>query len=138
MNFDFRCTISDLRTKLNTMDKNDLIKRIKIFVISVLRLCEKLPKSEINNVLRNQLVRCATSVGANHRAACRAKSMADFINKLKIVEVEADETIYFLELLEELDTKNINEIEKLHLEANELLSIIVASIKTARNNQLAK
>jgi four helix bundle protein len=118
------------------MDKNDLIKRIKIFVINVLRLCEKLPKSEIYYVFRNQLLRCASSVGANHRAACRAKSTADFINKLKIVEEEADESIYFLELLKEFETKNTSEIERLLLEANELLSIFVASIKTARNNQL--
>jgi four helix bundle protein len=72
-------------------------------------------------------------MGANYRAASRAKSTADFINKLKIVEEEADESLYWLELLKELD-KNNPEIDRLLKEGNELLAITVASIKTARFN----
>jgi four helix bundle protein len=82
-----------------------------------------------------QLIRCSSSVGANYRAACRAKSLADFINKLKIVEEEADESIYFMELIEELDTSRKEKLMLLKKEAHELLSIIVASINTARNKK---
>ena len=93
-----------------------------------------LPKTMVNSVFARQLLRCASSVGANYRAACRAKSNADFINKLKIVEEEADESIYFLELIEYVDNgSNKRQIEKLLIEANELLSIFVASIKTIKS-----
>ena len=84
------------------------------------------------NAFCNQLIRCSSSVGANYRAACRAKSDADFINKLKIVEEEADESMYFLELLLQVSDKEHKEIKRLHREANELLSIVVVSIKTMR------
>ena len=80
-----------------------------------------------------QIVRCATSIGANYRAACRAKSDADFLNKLKIVEEETDETLYWLEILEDgnfVDSKSLDELKK---ETNEILSIIVASIRTVKN-----
>ena len=97
----------------------------------------KLPSSRAFNAYVNQLIRCSSSVGANYRASQRAKSTADFINKLKIVEEEADESIFFLELLSEINKEaNIQqEIFILMKEGNEILSIIVASIKTARNNQ---
>ena len=85
------------------------------------------------NAYCNQLIRCSSSVGANYRAACRAKSDADFINKLKIVEEEADESMYFLELLLQVTNKEHQEMKRLHAEGNELLSIVVASIKTMRN-----
>ena len=111
----------------------DLIIRTKKFAIEIIQICDKLPKSITFNVLTIQLIRCSTSIGANYRAARRAKSEADFINKLKIVEEETDETMYFLELLKEIDNNNTNDIENLIAEANELLSIIVVSIKTARS-----
>ena len=83
---------------------------------------------------KRQLIRCCTSVAANYRAACRAKSNADFINKLKTVEEECDETMFWLEFLREIgtDIENHNSHEK---EFNELLAIVVASIKTARNRK---
>lgn len=109
--------------------------RTKKFAIDVWRLCEKLPKSREYNAYCNQLIRSSSSVGANYRAACRAKSTADFINKLKIVEEEADESMYFLEILKEINKDNRDEEIGLHTEANELLSIVVASIKTTRANQ---
>lgn len=86
------------------------------------------------DVLTRQIVRCATSVGANYRAACRAKSRPDFIAKLKIVEEEADETIYWLDLLVSAGFlgKEIGEIHQ--KEANEIVSMIVASLKTARQS----
>jgi len=112
----------------------DLKTRTKMFAIKCWRLCLKIPNSREYNAWVRQLIKCSSSVGANYRASQRAKSTADFINKLKIVEEEADESVYWLELfLEVLDT-NHDEIKKLIKEANELLAITVASIKTARAN----
>ena len=115
----------------------DMKARIKKFTIDCALLCSKLPNSREFNAYVNQLIRSSSSVGANYRASQRAKSTADFINKLKIVEEEADESNFFLEILLEI---NKNEDLKLEMntllkEGNEILSIVVASIKTARNNQ---
>ena len=114
------------------MNKHDLINRTKRFAIDVINICNKLPRGTAINVLSSQLIRCSSSIGANYRAACRAKSSADFINKLKIIEEETDETIYFLELLKEMNNCDLKLIDNLINEANELLAIFVASIKTAR------
>ncbi len=114
------------------MTPQNLKDRTKQFAISTLSYLEKLPNKNPFYAVNNQLTRCSMSVGANYRAASRAKSSADFINKLKIVEEECDETMYFLEILLELIPSDKSEIEILHKEANELLSITVASIKTAR------
>lgn len=111
-----------------------LKKRTKKFALDCWNLCSKFPKTREYDAFCRQLIRCSSSVGANYRAACRAKSKADFIHKLKIVEEEADESMYFLELFKEIDSKNKIQIEILIKEANELVSIIVASIKTIRNN----
>ncbi len=115
------------------MNKQDLIDRTKTFAINVYRLCDRLPDSVAGTIYKRQLLRCSSSVGANYRAACRAKSTADFINKLKIVEEETDESIYFLELLLEVHGGFKDIIEPLVKEGNELLAIFVASIKTVRN-----
>ena len=115
--------------------KEVLKKRTKRFAMDCWHLCTKFPVSREFSAYCNQLIRCSSSVGANYRAACRAKSDADFINKLKIVEEEADESMYFLELLLEVSVKEHKEINRLHVEVNELLSIIVASIKTMRNRK---
>jgi four helix bundle protein len=112
--------------------KQQLKNRTKRFAIDCWFLCAKLPKSREYDAFCRQLIRCSSSVGANYRAACRAKSEADFINKLKIVEEEADESMYFLEIFLEIGSGQENEINRLLKEANELLSIIVASIKTMR------
>jgi four helix bundle protein len=79
--------------------KSELIKRTKCFAVRIIRLVESLPKTQTGNVIGRQLLRSGTSVGANYRAACRAKSTADFINKLKIVEEEADETLYWIRVI---------------------------------------
>lgn len=118
------------------INPQNLKDRTKKFAISVLRYLEKLPNRNPYNSVNNQLTRCAMSVGANYRAASRGKSTADFINKLKIVEEECDETMYFIEVLLELIPTDKSELELLHKEANELLSITVASIKTARQKQV--
>lgn len=115
--------------------KEVLKERTKKFAIECWRLCAKYDKGREYDAFCRQLIRCSSSVGANYRAACRAKSTADFINKLKIVEEETDETMYFLEILNEIDIKRRDEIKILYAEANELLSIVVASIKTLRNRE---
>ncbi|MBT8285293.1 MAG: four helix bundle protein [Flavobacteriaceae bacterium] len=113
----------------------DLKFRTKRFAIDCWKLCKNIPKSREYDAWARQLIRCSSSVGANYRASQRAKSAADFINKLKIVEEEADESIYWLELFQEVLGKSKKEIILLKQEANELLAIIVASIKTARKNK---
>lgn len=101
-------------------------------------LCSKLPKTREYNAYVNQLIRSSSSVGANYRAPQRAKSNADFIHKLKIVEEEIDESHYFLELIFEIakmeEIHPEKEFEPLLKEANELTAIIVASLKTAKNH----
>jgi four helix bundle protein len=118
--------------------KEIMLKRTKKFAIDCWILCSKLPKSREYNAYVNQLIRCSSSVGANYSSSQRAKSSADFINKLKIVEEEADESNFFLEILLEITTiekLNLNhEIEILTKEANELVAITVSSIQTARIN----
>jgi four helix bundle protein len=82
----------------------DLKGRYKMFAINVGTLIQKLPKNTVNIAYSNQLIRSSSSPGTNYRAACRGKSLPDFINKLKIVEEELDESIYFLELLEHFNS----------------------------------
>jgi four helix bundle protein len=105
------------------MTKIELAKRTKQLSIDTAKMIAQLPYNVINKAYCNQLIRCSSSVGANYRAALRAKSTADFINKLKIVEEELDETMFFLELLKEFN--NIISIDILWKELNELLAIIV-------------
>lgn len=113
--------------------KEQLKKRMQKFAIDCWHLCRHFPVNREYNAYCNQLIRCSSSVGANYRAACRAKSDPDFLNKLKIVEEEADESMFFLEILDALTDIKKEEIKRLHKEANEILAITVASIKTVRN-----
>ena len=117
-------------------DRNELIKRQKRYVLDILTMLGQLPKGRTFDAIARQLSRCSTSVGANYRAACRAKSTADFINKLKIVEEEADECLYFMGLLAELEGTDIQQLKKLMKEGDEILAIIVASIRTSKKNQM--
>ena len=114
------------------MSGDDLKKRTRAFALRMIRLCESLPPGRTANTIANQLIRSGTSVGANYRAACRARSSADFIAKMSIVEEECDECLYWMELL--IETKLVEErlLAGLMKEADELLSIVVASIKTTR------
>lgn len=112
------------------MNKKVLIARNRKFA----HLINELPNSIALNAYSRQLIRCSSSVGANYRAACRAKSDADFIYKLKIVEEEADESINFLDLINELSKRQYDsKINGLIKEVDELLAIYVASIKTVKN-----
>ena len=114
------------------MTQTELKKRTKQLALRVIRLVESLPKTKTSNVIGNQLLRSGTSVGANYRAACRAKSTADFINKLAIVEEEADESMYWIELLVESNQIKLNLVESLLVEFDEILAIIVSAIKTSK------
>ena len=110
----------------------DLKTRTKRFAIEVIRYCEGLPNNPASWVIGKQLIRSASSVGANYRSARRGKSRADFIAKLSIVEEEADESLYWMELVDGLWAHDRNKLSDLMDEANQLVSIIVASKKTAR------
>jgi len=94
-----------------------------------------LPTGRTAEVIGRQLLRSGTSVGANYRAACRAKSVADFIAKMGIVEEEADECIYWMELLTEAEILPLARLQPLMEEADELVAITVSSIKTAKANK---
>jgi len=117
------------------MSEPDLKKRTKAFTLRVLKLVDALPKTTAGRALASQIVRSGTSVAANYRAACRAKSTADFIAKMGIVEEEADETLFWLELLEGSKVVPAPKLTAIKQEANELIAITVASIKTARRNR---
>ena len=106
--------------------------RTKQIGLKVIKLIDDLPNKPSAMAVAKQIVRSSTSIGANYRAACRAKSVADFINKLKIVEEETDETLYWLEILEESSLAQKNIISDLVKETNEILSIVVASINTTK------
>jgi four helix bundle protein len=112
-----------------------LQRRTKAFAVKIVRLFESLPQKGAGIVLGRQLLRSGTSVGANYRSACRAKSTADFVAKMGIVEEEIDETLYWLELLIEVGILKAEEAEAILKEANEPLAIVVASIKTGRKNK---
>jgi len=110
----------------------DIRQRTKLFGLRVVRLFDSLPNRGAARIMGRQLLRSALSVGANYRSACRAKSPADFISKMGTVEEEADESIYWLELLVEAKIVKAEKLAPLMAEASELLAITVASINTAK------
>jgi four helix bundle protein len=110
----------------------DLRTRTKRFAIRILRLYRALPAKEEARILGKQLLRSGTSVGANYRAACRARSRAEFIAKLGIVLEESDETVFWLELLLEAGVVSHDQLDALLKEATELTSIFVTSLRTAK------
>lgn len=120
------------------MTSDELKKRTRKFGADVARFCINIQAHPVLRFYANQLIRASSSVGANYRAACRAKSAKDFINKLKIVEEECDECLFFLELIDEVEPNLLSETKYLQKEGNELLSIFVASIGTARKRQSNK
>jgi len=116
------------------MSNENLKVRTKEFALRVIKLFESLPQDAISSVLGRQLLRAATSVGANYRAACRSKSAAGFIAKMGTVEEEADESGYWMELLVDSGKVKLVKISTLMQEASELTAIAVASINTARKS----
>ena len=114
------------------MTKEEMKTRTKQYGLRVIKVVQALPNERVANVLASQLLRSGTSVGANYRAACRAKSTADFINKLKIVEEESDESLYWMEMLVESGVMPGTRLGELMQEGDEILSIVVASLKSSR------
>lgn len=123
-------------SKGETMNDNaDLKARTKSFALRVIKAVDALPNTRSANVIGHQLLRSGTSVGANYRSACRARSTAEFVAKLGIVEEEADESGYWMELLIESNLLSKAQLGDLMTEADELVAITVASIKTARKRK---
>lgn len=114
------------------MNESDLKKRMKQFGLRVIRLVESLPSTQTARTIGNQLLRSGMSVGANYRAACRGRSKADFIAKAGISLEEADECMYWMEMLQEAGIIPAEKLRDLMKEADELVAIFTASIKTAR------
>jgi four helix bundle protein len=114
------------------MKHDNLKERTKSFALRIIRLVESLPKSRTAEVVGRQLLRSGTSVAANYRSACRARSNADFIAKMGLVEEEADESIFWMEILVDAKIMEKKLLTDLMGEADELLAIFVSSIKTAR------
>jgi len=120
---------------LKHVTPEELKKRTKEFVIGVIRLSDEIPKKKAAEIMHGQLLRASSSVGANYRSACRARSRADFISKITIVEEEADESCYWLELFLESGLVKSQKVESLLREARELTAIFVSSGKTAKQNR---
>jgi four helix bundle protein len=119
------------------VNSSHLKDRTKAFAIAIVKLVEAMPRSRSGYVIGNQLMRAGTSVAANYRSACRARSRRDFISKMGIVEEEADETDLWLEFAAEARVADLTIVNGLRKEAEELLSIVVASIRTARRAPLS-
>ena len=120
----------------NKMNPEELKERFFRFAIAIVRFTEKFPKKTVYFIIEKQMIRCSSSSAANYNAACCGKSGADFINKLKIVEEELDETIFWLKYTVGVDPVWEIPTSDLKKEAKELLSIVVASIKTSRRTLL--
>ena len=112
------------------MNQIEFKRRTKQLGLAVIRMTEKFPETRLAWVVKDQILRSALSVGANYRAVCRAKSDKDFINKMRIVEEEADETAYWLGIIEESDLLKSYDLRELKREVNELVAMVVASIRT--------
>jgi len=120
------------------VDEQEFKRRTKQLALRVIKLVDALPKGAASQVIGKQLIRSATSVGANYRAACRAKSTADLISKLRIVEEEADESLYWMELIVEAELVDVTKLKSIMSKTNEILAMTVASIKTlVTKNQTA-
>ena len=117
------------------MDEQAFKQRTKQFALRSIRLVEALPATRASGTIGRQFLRCATAVGANYRAACRGKSVADVIAKLAIVEEETDEALYWLELITDSGLMPTDRVADLKKEADELTAMIVASIKTLRKRK---
>jgi four helix bundle protein len=116
------------------MTKEELKTRTRQFALMIIRLVEGLPNTKAGNTIGNQLIRAGTSVAANYRAACRARSNADFVSKITIVEEECDESLFWLELISEANLLKKEILQDAIKEADELTAIFTVSGKTARHN----
>jgi four helix bundle protein len=122
----------------SVVSKAELLARTKRVSLEILKLVDHLPRTMSERAIGSQLVRCGTSVGANYRAACRSRSRAEFAAKLGIVAEEADETVYWLELLRDRNVLSKEELSELLREANELTAIFTAGRRSSSGNQTSK
>ena len=113
------------------MEKTDLKRRTRQFALRAMKMADALPKSRAGRVIGLQLVRAGTAVGANYRSACRARSRAEFIARIGVVEEEADESAYWMELIVEGGLLKKQLVDSLLQEASELVAIMAASRKSA-------
>jgi four helix bundle protein len=120
------------------MNSDELKERTKRFALRIVKLSDALPSRQAARVMGGQVLRSGTSVAANYRAACRARSHAEFISKIGIVVEEADETVFWLELLAESEIVQAGKLSPLLTEAKELLAIFAASQLTAKHNRSAR
>ncbi len=120
---------------MTTKPYPDLRSRTKEYALRIIRLCQALPRGGAASVIGRQVLRSGTSVGAQYREACRAKSNRDFISKMEGSLQELDETSYWLELLEEASIIPAERLMSLHKETDELIAIFVTSVKTAKKNK---
>jgi four helix bundle protein len=119
------------------MTERELLERTKQFALRIFKLVDALPQTIQARAVAVQLIRSGTSVGANYRAACRARSKPEFIAKLGVVEEEADESAFWLELIMETNLLSATKVEPLLSEASEIVAIMASSKKTAAKSQIA-
>jgi len=112
------------------MTESEMKARTKAFALRVLKLTDEIPRTRSGNTIANQLVRCGSSVAANYRALCRAKSRPDFIRKTSVVEEEADESCFWLEMIIDAKLLPAERVQSLLQEANEITAMLVATRKT--------
>lgn len=120
------------------MNAEDLKQRTKKFALEIIKMSEQLSKHRASDIIAKQIIRSATSVGANYRAACCARSKADFISKVGIVQEESDETIYWLELIQSVGLINPENLKDLLKESKELTAIFSAAVRTAKMKNCAQ
>jgi|ERR671919_682607 four helix bundle protein len=119
------------------MTERELLERTKQFALRIFKLVGALPQTIQGRAVASQLIRSGTSVAANYRAACRARSKLEFVAKLGVVEEEADETAFWLELIIETELLRAAKVKPLLTEASEIVAIIASSKKTAAKLQIA-
>jgi len=117
------------------MTEDELLQRTKRFGLAILRLVDRLPNTVAGRAVAGQLVRCGTSVGANYRAACRGRSKREFVAKLGVVEEEADESAYWLELIADSQLLDPTELRPIYAEAQSIRKIMARSRMTASNRK---
>jgi four helix bundle protein len=118
------------------MNEPEFKERTKAAALRVIKLTETLPSRRAADVLARQLLRSSTSIGANYRAACRSRSTADMISRLSVAEEEADETIYWIDLLVDAGLLSLKRVQPLKAEIDEIVAMTVASIKTLRRRSI--
>ena len=119
------------------MTERELLQRTKQFALRIFKLIDALPRTIQGRAVAAQLIRSGTSVAANYRAACRARSKPEFVAKLGVVEEEADESAFWLELIIETDLLSAAKVKPLLVEAGEIVAIMASSKKTAAKSQIA-